>query len=96
MSTPKVDVRAVIEACRDHKTDLLNADGRYLEWCLREEGKFRHWGMTDAADECRAAAVSSARNLKTASDSLRKAGRVPVTAFGHAPRHRPRPQRGDA
>ena len=84
----RVDVRRVIESCRDRQTDLLNADGRYLEWCLIEEGKFRAWGMTEAADECKAAAESCARNIKAASDSLRMAGRVPVTVFGRAPRRR--------
>lgn len=85
--TQKVDVLAVMDSCRD-RDGTLNADGRYLEFCMRKERQFRSWGMTDAADDCKAAAESSAFNIKAAADSLRMACRVPLTIHGRAPRRR--------
>lgn len=94
MSAP-VDVLSVIESCRD-RDGLLNADGRYLEFCVRKEREFRRYGMTEVADDYKACAESSAYNLKAAADSLRKACLVPITVLGRAPRRRARARIGGA
>lgn len=86
------DVLAVIESCRD-RDGTLNDTGRVLEWTLLKERQWRAWGMTECADDALAAAQSIAFNFKAAADSLRMAGRVPVTAYGRAPRCRVSPAR---
>ena len=83
----QVDVLAVLESCRD-RDGLLNDTGRVIEWTMRKEREWRKHGMTECAADAKAAAESLAFNYKAAADSLRMAGRVPVTVYGRAPRRR--------
>ena len=86
MSAP-VDVLAILESCRG-RDGLLNETGRVIEWDMRKEREWRKHGMTACADDAKASAEAVAFNYKAETDSLRAAGRVPVTVYGRAPRRR--------
>jgi len=81
----QVDVFAVLRSCRD-RDGLLNDTGRVIEWTMRKEREWRKHGMTARADDAKASAEAVAFNYKAETDSLRAAGRVPVTVYGRAPR----------
>lgn len=77
-----VDVLAVIESRRD-RDGVLDDEGRALESSYRYALQCR--GVHCEAEIWEAVRYQ-ARNLKAAADSLRNAGRVPLTLLGRAPR----------
>ena len=80
-------VLAVMESCRD-RFGRLNDTGSCIEWALLKERQWRSSGMVECADDAKAYAQSLAFNYKADADSLRSAGRVPITVYGRAPRRR--------
>lgn len=65
-----VNVQAVIESHRDRWGDL-DADGKSLD-------EARLYALRNPHPDCTAAVQAQASRLKSADESLRKAGRVPV------------------